>query len=101
MMPHIKTHPPERLVVSGSDCIIIPLCFKPLMVTVKFVDPDPVVMPGCRPVGRDVVIASIVQLHDEKHNGRHHQRDHLWGIEIGWIVSGTREIEWVVTELTH
>ena len=100
-MPHTKTHPPERLVVSESDCVIIPLDFKPLMVTVKFVDHAPVVLPGCNPICRDVVLASIVRLREDKHRHHHDHRDRSWGIELGWIVKGTREIEWVVTELTH
>jgi hypothetical protein len=93
-MFNIKRHPSERLFVSGNDCIIIPLPFKPYTAEAKFIDHEPIKHPGCNPVFKDVVVASVVEL------GKGHHHHHKHGIQICWKTSGTREVEWRVTELT-
>lgn len=87
---HFKRHNPERLFVTGTDCIIFPLKIhgRPHSVHVKFIDAECVRLPGCNPTIHDAVTAEIVKL-----------PDHARGVRICWKVTGTREIEWHVIEL--
>lgn len=94
-MYHIKRHAPEKLFVSGSNTVIMPLTFKPYTVIAKFIDAEAIRLPGCNPLVKDSVAASIIQLPEDDANG-----DPLNAIQISWTVTGTREIEWLVTELT-
>lgn len=84
-------HEPERMFVSGRDCIVIPLHFRPHTVDIDFIDADPVRHPGCHPVHKDKVEARLIIFPPHKLR---------FAIQICWSVSGTREIEWRVTELS-
>lgn len=95
-MYQIKRHSPEKLFVSGNNTVVMPLTFKPHTVVAKFIDAEAICLPGCNPLMKDAVTAAIIQLPEDDSNG-----DPLYGVKISWTVTGTREIEWLVTELTN
>lgn len=107
-------HKPERLFVTGSDCVIVPIHFTPYTVAIGFVGPECPHHPSCNPIVHDAVTAQIITLpgerkhhnkgkcncHNRHHHSEHYCHEHNYGIKICWRVAGTREIEWKVTELT-
>ncbi len=79
----------EKLLVSGSDCVIFPLKSKhhPQSTGAKFTGKPDNCHPGCNILIPDSVYSEIVDLPRGLH-----------GIKVSWNVNGSREISWHVIE---
>jgi len=76
----------EKLIVSGTNTVIIPLRKKnkPRTAAACFITPESHHHPSCHPVLPDNLQIDLVEL------------PHQWGVRIGWRVRHPREIEWIV-----
>lgn len=76
----------EKLIVSGTNSVIIPLKKKekPRSAAACFLTPDQHHHPSCHPILPDTLSIDLVEL------------PHQWAVRLNWRVQHPRLIEWVV-----